>query len=187
MRDVLIFQGIRATSLTGVISAERAYPTDVPTEWRLDNVLVWETDTENAEPVSLPAMTLELDLIPEQLSYLGIYEFNIPTGPLLRIADRPTARNADDVRTALWRRRTAWLIPGALALMAVALARAGFAGRVAVIPRLIAVGALGYVSVVSIKVFWVVGELGLLPAPLAVLLPIALSLGVAAVFALRRA
>jgi lipopolysaccharide export LptBFGC system permease protein LptF len=187
LRNVLVFQGIRKPRLETVIAAERAQPTDEPSKWLLQSVRIWNPAREDTPIAILPSLVLDFDLIPEQLSYLHVAEFNIPTGPLMRIAARPDAPNADAIQTAVWRRRTAWLIPGAVAMLAVALVRAGFLGRVPVIPRLIAVGAVGYIAVVSLKVFWALGELGTLPAPVSVLTTIALLPALAVVIARRRA
>ncbi len=185
LRNVLVFQGIREPRLKAVIAAEHAYPTDEPTRWMLQSVRIWDPGGDDAPTAILPSLVLDFDLIPEQLTYLGVQKYNIPTAPLMRLAARPTASNS--IRTAVWRRRTAWLIPGAVAMLAVALARAGFVGRVPALARLIAVAGLGYISVVSIKVFWTLGELGVVPAPVSVFAPIGLMLAVAAVMARRRA
>ncbi len=186
MRNLLIFEGIRAPRLQRVISAGRAYPLDQPQHWRLEDVRIWSTATEGRAPEALPAQDIVLDLIPEQLSWYGVREFNIP-GPVLRtLAARPTAGNGPAVRTAVWRRRTAWLLPGILAVLASTLSRHVFGGRLLLLPRLVALSALGYVSVVANKVFWDLGVLGNLPAPLAVLLPLLFAGLLALVLARRR-
>lgn len=187
LRNVLVFQGIRAPRLQGVIAAERAFATAVPSKWILQTVRIWDPGNDDAAPETRPLLILDFNLIPEQISYLGIQEFNIPTPGLMRIAARPNAPNAAQIQTAVWRRRVAWLIPGAMALLAVALVRAGFPGHVPVIPRLIAVAAIGYISVVAFKVFWALGHLAVLPAPVSVLVPIVVALVLAMAIARRRA
>ena len=164
MRDVLIFTGINAPHLETIYAAEQVLPGDAPGQWRLVSGSKWDAERgmESAEPFE--EMTLTLDLIPEQISYFDEPAFYIPTEPLRAIArmrNAPTAAGAD---VALWRRRTAWILPGTFALLAFCLASAGFCGRTPNVPRLIALACLGYFAVVSVKVFWARGALAAVPA-----------------------
>jgi lipopolysaccharide export LptBFGC system permease protein LptF len=169
MRDVLIFTGINAPHLKTIYSAARALPGDTPRQWRLLSGSKWQAEQGMESAEAFDEMTLTLDLIPEQISYYDEPAFYIPTEPLRAIArmrNAPTAANAD---VALWRRRTVWTLPGTFALLAFCLASAGFGGRTANVPRLIALACLGYFAVVSVKVFWALGELAAVPAAASVL------------------
>ena len=187
LRNVLIFEGIRQPKLTRVIAAEQAMPTTDPLIWRLEAVRIWTPETQNRPTSAQGTLDFKIDLIPEQLSYYGIQEFNIPSAPLNILATRPHAPNAPAIRNAIWRRRTAWLLPGTFALLGVALARRAFSGRVLVLPRLIGMAATGYLTVVSVKVFWTLGQLDALPAAVSVLTPVIGSLLLAWFFARLRA
>ncbi len=186
MRKILIFDGIRAPQLTRVISAERGLPMDEPLQWQLTDVRIWSDATDGRAPISQDTLDLEINLIPQQLSYHGIQEFNIPGPDLARLATRTDAPNAASVETAVWRRRTAWLLPGVFAVLAAALARLTFEARQLVPARALVLAALGYVSVVMVKVFWQLGMLGTLAAPAAVLLPLLSALLLTLVLARRR-
>jgi len=186
LRNILVFQGLQEAELQGVIAADHGYPTEVPMIWRLDDVRLWDTQDVGAEPTALDTMTIKVDLVPLQLSFFDIPEVNIPTDVLLTLAELTNAPNARTIQSALWRRYTAWLLPPAVALMAIIMANAGFLGRVPVISRHIALAATGYVSVVMIKVFWALGELAVLSVPLSIFAPILLILALSVIFARHR-
>lgn len=169
MRDLLIFKGLRAGDLQQVYSANRAEPTGTPGEWRLSDAQLWDIAAGSDGYVALAETTIELDLIPEQLRYLDIPGFYLPDAPLRAIARmRDATRSAADADVAIWRRRTAWALPGVVALLAVVLAKSGYSGRRPNIPWLIGLALAGYIAVISIKVLWSVGELGALPGWLSV-------------------
>lgn len=179
MRDVLIFTGLRAPRLQTIYAAKRAFPTREPFMWRLQGVEKWYTAAGDKNSVAMPDMTLRLELIPEQLTYYTVPGFYLPTDPLRRLQQISTdPQTATGANVAVWRRRTAWILPGALALLAVSLSRSGYSGRQPNVPRLVALAVFGYLSVVSIKVLWAVGELGGLAAPVAVLGSVAFILAV---------
>ncbi|MCG6902394.1 MAG: LptF/LptG family permease [Rhodobacter sp.] len=179
MRDVLIFSGLRQPHLQTIYSAKRVDPTDVPFLWHLQGVEKWRAAAGQDEAEPQADLTLRLDLIPEQLTYYRMPGFYLHTEPLRRLAQIDSApRTVVDANMALWRRRVVWVLPGALALLAVCLTKFGYSGRQPNVPRLIALALFGYVTVVSIKVLWAVGELGGLPAPVAVLASVGFILGV---------
>jgi len=186
LRNLLIFEGIREPRLTRVLSAARGFPLQKPLHWRLEDIQIWNVDAEGSPPTAVASMEMQLDLIPEQISYYGIQEFNIPSPTLGALATRLDAPNAAAIQTAVWRRQTAWLLPGAFALLAAAMAQLVFEGRQLMVPRLIVLAGLGYVAVVSVKVMWALGELGTLPAPAAVLLPVLVAVLLAVGLSRRR-
>jgi len=186
MRDVLIFTGINAPELKTIYAAERVVPGDTPYEWRLQKGSKWQA-TDGAETSeSFDELTLTLDLIPEQISFVAVPAFYIPSEPLRAIATMRNAPTAAAADVAIWRRLTAWTLPGTFALLAFLLVSFGFSGRTANYPRLIALAFLGYVSVVSVKVFWALGELGAVAAPMSVLATVGAVWGLSAILLYRQ-
>ncbi len=188
MHNVLIFDGIRAAGLETITGAGRAAPAGTPYLWTLSDVTRWETVFGDAARVGrAPVAERELELIPEQLQYNGVAPFYLPQPALNRLAGlrAPPDGLRPAVATAQWRRWTAWLLPGIVALLGVSMANLGFDGRRMLIARLIGLAALGYVYVVTVRTFWTIGELGALAAPLAVGAPLALGLGAAVLFIRR--
>ena len=170
MRDVLIFAGINSPQLKSIYSAAHAAPVpEMPGSWLLSDVEIWDDTSGTPESSPMPNQILEIGILPVQIASHGVATFFIP-GPQLRklAALKHDPALAADARTSIWRRRTAWLIPPALASLAVALARRGFSGRMPNIPRIVAMGVGGLGAVVLIRVFRVMGELGALSAPAAV-------------------
>ena len=186
MRDVLIFTGLRAPRLQTIYAAKRADPAGEPFLWRLQGVEKWDAEAGEDSSIAVADLTLQLALIPEQLTHYSVPAFYLPTAALLKMKQLNSApRTVIDANVALWRRRTAWMLPGALALLGVFLTKLGYSGRQPSVPRLLALALFGYVSVVSIKVLWAVGELGGLTAPMAVLGSVVFILG-ASVSLIRR-
>ncbi|MDJ0824367.1 MAG: LptF/LptG family permease [Rhodobacter sp.] len=186
MRDVLLFTGIRSPRLTAIYSAGQLVPGDEPIRWVLLDGTAWQPK-EGGQTLDFEDFALTLELIPENLTYLGVPEFYLPQAALRALDALPRYRNAAQVDVALWRRITVWLAPVSFALLGMVLAQAGFTGRQMRIPRLIGLAALGYSAVVSLKVFWALGSLGVLSAPLATLGAPALAFGLAALFLWRTA
>lgn len=184
LRDVLIFEGVGSGEMTAIRGARRIVPLDAPYRWRMEGVTEWRDGP--AETSGATVLDVTLPLVPEQLTYYGIVPAMLPPGALQAMAD-PSAepRNLSAVRTAIWRRWTAMFVPGAIAYLAIALANLGFDGRRALIPRLIGSGALGYSAVVSVKVFWSLGHLGLLSPMLSVSVSLLLLVAVASFLASR--
>lgn len=186
MRDVLIFVGIRAPELKAIYAAERMVPGDAPVQWVLLNGSAWEPK-DGGQTLDFADFPMTLTLIPENLTYLSVPEFYLPQEALRWLDALPDYRNAQKVDVALWRRLTVWLAPVSYALLGMVLAQAGFTGRQMMIARLIGLAALGYASVVLLKVFWALGDLGVLPAPAAAMGGPLIGLAVAAVFLRKQA
>jgi hypothetical protein len=177
LRNLLIFEGLRGEALERVLSAEEMVPGQGadrgPRDWELRGVSTWQDGTAMAWD---GPMMLELDLVPQVLRYHHVLEFNLPTADLQAFDALEVYARQPAVETAIWRRLTAWSLPLSLIVMGRTLGAAGFDGRRMVIPRLIGLAALGYILVVSIKVFWKLGEHGTVAAPLAAVAGVCLSL-----------
>ncbi len=186
MRNLLVFSGIGATELTSVLGAERAVPTDTPDVWRLEGVSEW-TPATGADLLTARSTETELLLTTAQLAHFGIAPYILSTAELRELARAPTATHyLPGIRTALWQRRLAVFLPGAVAFLAVAFAALGFDGRRMLYPRLIALAAGGYILTVSIKVFWALGQQGTVAPSTAVITAIAVPLSLGAVAYVRQ-
>lgn len=181
LREVLVFVGINAPSLKAIYSAERMVPGRAPVQWVLINGSAWEPQRDG-QSIEFADFPMTLSLIPQNLTYLGVPEFYLPHEALQWLDALPDYRNGDKVDVALWRRVTVWLAPISFALLGMVLAQAGFTGRQMLIARLIGLAAMGYSAVVMLKVFWALGELGVLSAPAATLGAPAVGVAIAAVF-----
>jgi lipopolysaccharide export LptBFGC system permease protein LptF len=178
LREVKIFQGINQDRLSGIILAERAVPTDKPNIWRLHSAVSWQgaENQGNYKPLENDLLDVKIDLVADQLTYMDVPGFYIPGAALKNIAAMHNAPTANDANVALWRRWTAILLPGAFALLGASLAQMGYSGRVQNIRVLAGLAFFGYISIVSVKVFWALGELGVFPPSAAVLSSLLLAL-----------
>ncbi len=160
LRDVLIFTGLREPRLTDIYAVDHVRPAERPKDWYLEGVEQWDAGAGRATSQGVDDLILSLDLTPEELIHYGVPGFYLPTAPLYQLASVQDPVTSTGAQVALWRRRTVWMLPGALALLAVCLSHLGYSGRQAQYAKLIALAVLGYAAVVSIKVLWAVGELG---------------------------
>lgn len=165
MRNVVVFQGTDQHRLTAIYRAERMVPGAQDFTWRMSDVALWPEGNKAVE--TRETLDLTLLLLPLSLRYIGVDKYFLSTEELRAFRVLPPQDRPAEVQMATWRRRISWLIPAVYAVMAIVLARAGFDGRQAVIPKLIGLAATGYIAVVSLKVCWSVGELGVMPAFLA--------------------
>ncbi len=161
LRDVMIFEGIEQETLTSITYAARALPGAEPETWVLQDVVRWEGSPGAVmRPESEDRAEIKFPLLPTHLKYHGVLGFYIPNEPLREIAAfRDLARWAD-AETAVTRRYLAFLLPGVFAFLGATLSQAGRSGRLISWWRLLPLGATGYVTLVSVKSFWALGEFG---------------------------
>lgn len=177
LRDVRIFEGLGEKDLRRVISAPSAEPTGKSQFWRLTNAIVWHhNDGKAMRPEMHGTLDVKLPLTQSHLQYHGIYGFYLPNKPLLDIAAVKNTQRTSDAETALVRRFTALFLPGVFAFLGASLSQAGRNGRMLAWWRLLALGAFGYICVVSIKAFWSLGEFGVLSPFTATFLPMGFAL-----------
>lgn len=162
-----LFQGIDQERLTSIILAERAVPTDTPEVWQFINVVKWDAipGQKDYAPSAIDRLDIDIGLIATQVRYHGIQGFYLPWPALREIAQMKDAPTIDGANVAIWRRWTAIFLPGAFALLAASLAHIGCPGREQRIVPLVAFALIGYLMIVSVKVFWSLGEKGFLSAP----------------------
>lgn len=164
LRDIMVFEGIHQEALSRITYAARGVPGETPQEWILTDVIHWEGEPGAAmRPVAVAQSNMTFPLLPEHLEYHGVLGFYLPNGPLKEVASfRELARWAD-AETAVARRFLAVFLPGVFAFLGASLSQAGRTGRLTSWWRLLPLGALGYVTLVSVKSFWALGEFGVLP------------------------
>lgn len=179
LRDVSYFIGLNGRGFDRLIRADRVRPLGGG-QWEFDDAEIW-TATPDGRLIGLPEQTMELPLWfqTNRLRYLQPSAYYLPQEVLLARA----VANPEDpfIRTTLWRRGTAWLLPGLFSILGATLAMVGFRGRVTRVPILVGMAFGGYLVTLSLKVFWALGEQGALSVPLAVLIPPALALTIAGV------
>ncbi len=163
LHDVMVFDGIQKDTLDSVTYAAHALPGAASQTWILQDVVLWEGAPGSAmRPTRLEQLELTFPLLPTHLEYHGVLGFYIPNAPLREIAGfRDRARWAD-AETAMARRYLAFLLPGVFAFLGASLSQAGRSGRLISWWRLMPLGATGYVTLVSVKSFWALGEFGVL-------------------------
>jgi lipopolysaccharide export LptBFGC system permease protein LptF len=172
--DIEFFEGIDQGQITSVTLAKRAVPTNRPGIWQLNDVIVWKP--ENKGEIYAPSFFVRLDLDlgidATRIRYWGIAGHYLRWKDLKKIAAIPATLRTAHSDVAIWRRWSAFLLPGVFAFLGASLAPLGFQGRRANIPVLVALAIFGYLSIVSVKVFWALGELGLLSPAFMVLSPL---------------
>ncbi len=169
LRDALIFEGLKDPQLSSILAAAHLEPAGTDFAWQLRGVERWDPSAGGAASQPAEDIVLSLDILRDQVTHYGVPPIYLPTGTVERlrlIRNAPAA--VTEAEATLWRRRLSWALPFAMALIAVALARRGYSGRQINLLRTIALGTLGFVAVVSVRVFRTVADLGGMPAPVAV-------------------
>ncbi len=186
LTDIQLFEGINTGQLDRIILAHRAEETETRGVWRLTNATIWGgtggnlTRTEDEIDVALP-------LNRDRVQWYGVQGHYLPNSAARQIAQLDGIHAARDAATVLAARKMSFFLPGIFALLGVSLARTGTRGRRLAPFRLLAFGAMGYVVLVSVKVFWALGMHGSLPPTLAATIPIAAALIFAVLLQLRQA
>lgn len=170
MHAIEMFRGLSQSRLTSVLTAERALPSETPLHWRFENGSEWRLgDDDKYTLYKFTTRDIALDLLPEQVRYHNIDGYYLPSEDLDKIASMRAADTASNADVSIWRRWSAFLLPGAFAFLGASLAQVGYSGRRYSFATLIFFALFGYLSIVSVKVLWALGELGVLSAPVAVL------------------
>ncbi|MEQ9692960.1 LptF/LptG family permease [Shimia sp. SDUM112013] len=161
LRNVRLFEGLRSDSLRQITIAERARPTAQDKSWQLQNVVSWEIeDGVPLPPKQVDTLDLEFPLTSAHVEYHGVLGFYLPYDRLRELASVTGSQRSPDADTAVIRRYAAFFLPGVFALLGASLARVSQRGRVLAPFRLLMLGTLGYITLVSVKVFWALGEFG---------------------------
>lgn len=181
LRRIELYRGFSSDRLNQVIVADSGLPTATPSVWRLYNAIVWDRVGESYQPSTRATLDIDFKLLPQQLTYLDVPGFYLPNDDLVRIAAMRAAPNIQDIDLAIWRRWTALLLPGAFLLLGVSFGQTVWSGRMLMPARALGLSFCGYLMIVSVKVFWSLGELGSISAFLSASLTIGLAMAVSAV------
>lgn len=166
LREVMVFEGVDEPALRSITQADRAIPGATDQEWILENVVVWSpSGGQVLFPERHDRLVLQFPLRQAHLEYHDIWSFYLPNAALRQIATLEGTPKTADGQTAVARRYLALFLPGVFALLGASLAQAARSGRLIAWWRLLALGTLGYVTLVSVKAFWSLGEMGTM-APL---------------------
>ncbi|MBO9399614.1 LptF/LptG family permease [Shimia sp. R9_3] len=186
LSDVMLFEGLSEPQLSHVLHANAAHPSFREGIWTFEQVTYW--DVKNAATPKLePRLDMPFELDPETVRWFGVDAYYLPNASLRAIASAPESAAASDAATALAVRKVAIFLPVIFAFLGVSLAGQGAVGRRLSPFLLLALAAVGYLSVVSVKVFWALGIHGVLHPMLAASLPAAFALGLAIVLQFRLA
>ncbi len=187
--NLMLFDGIDQPELTFVLHAENVTPRGLFNVWTLKNVTIWEPGV--TEPPDFEqSLDFALNISFEKLRWFGIDGYYLPNDVARVIAVTDTSETtptAADAATALAVRKAAIFLPGIFAFLGVSLASLGTRGRRLSPFRLLALATVGYLSVVSVKVFWALGIHGVFSPMLAASLPALFALGLAALLQLHLA
>lgn len=163
LRNLMVFEGIDQEALNTISFAARAVPGEKPQEWVLMDVVQWEGDPgAPMTPKRIESLELSFPLLPVHVEYHHVLGFYLPNDALREIAGFREADRWADAETAMARRYLAVFLPGIFAFLGASLSQAGLSGRLIAWWRLLPLGALGYVTLVSVKSFWALGEFGAL-------------------------
>lgn len=185
LRNVTLFEGIENEALTSVTQAARAIPGTKPESWTLIDVTRWHGPPGAAmQPEHLPRLMISFPLLPAHLEYYEVLGLNLPNAPLHEIAAFPQQPQWADAETAIARRYLAILLPGVFAFLGASLSQAGQSGRLMAWWRLLPLGGTGYITLVSVKSFWALGEVGILRPWIAASAPLAFAFALACVIQL---
>lgn len=188
LSNLMLFDGIDQPALTHVLHADTATPRGLLNVWTLKDVTIW--DTTQKSPEIEPKLDLATNISAEKLRWYGIDGYYLPNDVARIIAATDTSEatpTAADAATALAVRKVAIFLPGIFAFLGVSLASLGTQGRRFSPFNLLALATVGYLAVVSVKVFWALGIHGVVPPVMAATLPAFFALGLATLLQLYQA
>ncbi|MXN64641.1 LptF/LptG family permease [Stappia sp. GBMRC 2046] len=177
-RDLELYRGAGKGDLQDVVVAERAIPTDRYNIWQLRDAYLWarlpgRPSAGDSRPASdkfflvsrYATLELEIDLLPVQLEYHGVPAFYLPEKALRELEYARHAVKESEVSSARARRTASAVLPGSFALLGASLAPLAGSGRVRSVWKMLMLLLCGYAALVTLKVFWALGELGAVSAP----------------------
>jgi lipopolysaccharide export LptBFGC system permease protein LptF len=187
LRDITLFDGIDQDALNAILTAKSATAGAQPGEWDLQGVQRWVPDARgNMQPTQLAHATITFPLSEAELQYLTVPAFNLPNDDLRELRSTATGLRKADADIASYRRITAFFLPGIFILLGASLAQTGYKGRWFAPFRLTALAVLGYICVVSVKIFWSLGIFGQVPPLWACITSLILAAGLTFALQARR-
>lgn len=186
LESLKIFEGLSEPTLSRLIEADSALPDPTTGLWDLQNVTLWTQDTDFA-PVHSDSLTMALPLRATQLQWYDVHGYYLPNAVARDIVQLSGTAAASDAATVLAFRKAALLLPGIFVLLGASLAQAGIRGHRLNAPRLLSLAAAGYLSVVVVKSFLILGINGRIAPELSAALPLAIAFAIACLLQLRHA
>ncbi|SMP03560.1 LptF/LptG family permease [Shimia sagamensis] len=189
LSDVMLFEAANWPDITHILHAQTASPSFRSGIWTLTNVTTWNV-AANTPPTFEPQVDMPLAVTLDKLRWFGVDGYYLPNDAARAIVAAeatPAAPTAEDAATALAVRKVALFLPGIFAFLGVSLASLGTQDRRLSPFKLLALATVGYLSVVSVKVFWALGIHGVLPPMLAASLPALFALCLCALLQLHQA
>ncbi|MCP4819140.1 MAG: LptF/LptG family permease [Shimia sp.] len=186
LQNLRVFEGLSAPTLTRLIEARSAYPDQDSGKWVLENATVW-TDANGFVPTVQETVLLPLPLNAASLEWYEVHGFYLPNRVAREVAKLTGTTAASDAATTLAFRKMALFLPGILILLGGSLAQIGISGRQFNAPRLLALAAAGYLTVVVVKSFWILGINGRIAPQLAATLPLAIAFVIGCLLQLHHA
>lgn len=174
LENIKVFDGLSAPTLTRLIEADAAHPASGTNTWHLSNATIWEQDT-GFVPVHLDTLAVTLPINAASLQWYQVHGYYLPTSVARDVAKLTGTDAARDAATSLAFRKSAFFLPGVFILLGASLAQLGISGRRFHPPRLLALAAAGYLAVVVVKSFWILGINGRVPPMPAATLPLAIA------------
>ncbi|NRG16652.1 LptF/LptG family permease [Rhizobiales bacterium] len=189
LSELELYRGAGDGKLQDVLIAERAVPTGEDNIWQLQNAYLWarlpgQSAVGESRVVSdafylvsrYATLDLEIDLLPVQLEYHGVAAFYLPEAALRELEHARYAIAASEVASARARRAASAVLPGSFALLGASLAPLAGSGRIRSVRKILILLLCGYAALVTLKVFWALGELGAVSAPVSAWFAVAAAL-----------
>ncbi|CUH51257.1 LptF/LptG family permease [Shimia marina] len=186
LTNVRLFGGVDTPELTHLLHAESLHPGPRPGLWTFTNATLWHLNSDRPTE-QLATLTTPLPFDAMRLRWFGIDAYYMPTAVARHIATQPHAPNASDAATAVAVRRAAPVLPGIFLLLGISLASLATGPRRLSPFRLLALAAVAYLCVVSVKTFWALGIHAVLPPAATATLPAFFALAVATLIQLHHA
>lgn len=172
LQELRMFYGLGNVALSRIVEARIAVPTSDGRVWQLKDAVIWEGPPGAImRPTQYEALDIELPFTAAHIRYHRIPEFNLPNADLARVNALKRESRVAETELAVIRRFTALFLPGVFAFLGASLAQCGRDGRMFAWWRLLVLGTFGYVTVVSVKSFWSLGEFGIISPMAAATLP----------------
>ena len=185
LQELRMFSGVGTPALTKVVEARSAKPIDKDL-WRLHDAVVWEGQSGSAMlPQSHETLETILPLTQTQVRNHRVAGFVLPNSVLWDIASIEGNSRSSEVETAVMRRFTAIFLPGIFAFLGATLSQCGRNGRFFAWWKLLVLGTLGYIMVVSVKSFWTLSEFEVLTPLVATSLPMLAAFVLASILQVR--
>lgn len=185
LSNVMVFEGLNQPTLTRILHAQSARPAPETSQWILSDVAIWQpAASADGQHQTTHLLTFPLHL--NQVQWYGIDGYYLPNTAARQIANLPDTAAAPDAATALAVRKVALVLPGIFALLGVSLASMGTQGRRLAPFKLLALAAVGYLLVVSVKVFWALGIHAIVTPVAAATVPAAAALLLAVLLQLQQ-